>query len=162
MVLVLSKSSSHLPHNFCGGDIVKLLAPYQILAMHCNIARHFANQTPNSMFQCYKLTMILDSHSWSVIVSFVCYYVASSAKNKTDADANEEILTALSKRGPEALDVLVESLEAEEEVHKKLIERIRKGRIWNYYYHVFTLHILTIRMAYTARGSQVSRYILLS
>ncbi len=58
---------------------------------------------------------------------FCYYYVASSAKNKTDAEANEEILSALSKRGPEALDVLVEALETEEEVHKRLIERIRKG-----------------------------------
>lgn len=56
--------------------------------------------------------------------------IASTAKNKTAADANEEILSALAKRGPEALDVLVEALEVEEDVHKDLIEKIRKGRIF--------------------------------
>lgn len=49
------------------------------------------------------------------------------AKNKTDASANEEILSALSKRGPDALDVLIEALEIEEDVHKAVIEKIRKG-----------------------------------
>lgn len=49
------------------------------------------------------------------------------SKTKSDASANEEILSALSKRGPEALDVLIESLEVEDDVHKRVIERIRKG-----------------------------------
>lgn len=52
---------------------------------------------------------------------------ASIAKTKADGDANEEILKYLSKRGPDALHVLVEALEAEEDVHKMVIERIRKG-----------------------------------
>ena len=49
------------------------------------------------------------------------------AKTKADGSANEEILSALSKRGPEGLDVLIEALEVEEDVHKRVIERIRKG-----------------------------------
>lgn len=55
-------------------------------------------------------------------------HIASVVKNKSDATANEEILIALSKRGPDALDVLIESLEVEEDVHKRIIERIRKGK----------------------------------
>lgn len=58
---------------------------------------------------------------------FIYYVAASMAKNKTDALANEEILYALSKRGPDALDVLVEALEVEEDVYKRVIEKIRKG-----------------------------------
>ena len=50
------------------------------------------------------------------------------AKNKAGADANEEILSSLSKRGPDALDVLIEALEVEEDVHKTIIEKIRKGK----------------------------------
>lgn len=55
------------------------------------------------------------------------YFVASTAKNKADAAAVEEILASLSKRGPDALDILIEALEAEEDVHKWVIEKIRKG-----------------------------------
>ena len=54
-------------------------------------------------------------------------HVASVAKTKADGSANEEILSALSKRGPEGLDVLIEALEVEEDVYKRVIERIRKG-----------------------------------
>lgn len=55
------------------------------------------------------------------------FVIASVAKRSADANANEEILSALFKRGPDALDVLIEALEAEEDVHKRVIERIRKG-----------------------------------
>lgn len=53
--------------------------------------------------------------------------VATKAQVKSKHDANEEILSALGRRGPDALDVLLESLEAEEDVHKHVIERIRDG-----------------------------------
>ena len=63
--------------------------------------------------------------------------LASLAKNKTDALASEEILSALSKRGPEALDVLIEALEVEEDVHRRLIERIRRGTyVCGIYYYI--------------------------
>ena len=61
-------------------------------------------------------------------ISTSCHSVASVAKNKADPEANESILSALSKRGPDGLDVLIEALEVEEDVHKRLIERIRKGK----------------------------------
>jgi hypothetical protein len=55
------------------------------------------------------------------------YFAASVAKTKSDANANEDILSALGKRGPDALEVLIESLEGEEDVHRNVIDRIRKG-----------------------------------
>ncbi len=76
----------------------------------------------------------------TVIMYSTVLHIASTAKNRTDALANEEILSALSKRGPEALDVLVEALEPEEDVHKQLIERIRKGR----FKHRFSLILCII------------------
>ena len=76
------------------------------------------------------------------IINCIICPIASTAKNKTDADANEDILSALSKRGPEALDVLVEALEAEEDVHKRLIERIRKG--WYRHCFSFSYHIIAL------------------
>lgn len=45
---------------------------------------------------------------------------------------NEQILSALERRGPEALDVLIDSLEAEEDVNKHIIEKIRHGK-----YHAY-------------------------
>ncbi len=53
--------------------------------------------------------------------------VANTAKKQSNSDANEDILSALSKRGPDALDVLVEALESEKDVYKMIIERIRTG-----------------------------------
>ena len=64
---------------------------------------------------------------------------ASIAKTKTDGDANEEILKYLSKRGPDGLHVLVEALEVEEDVHKRVIDRIRKG---NAAYYIIFLTII--------------------
>ena len=45
----------------------------------------------------------------------------------TKLKANEELLTALRRRGPNVLDVLIECLKEEEEANKDLIEAIRKG-----------------------------------
>ena len=52
-------------------------------------------------------------------------------------EANEEILSALGRRGPNALNVLLESLEAEDDVHKHIIEKIRAGEggYFNFFYY---------------------------
>ena len=49
----------------------------------------------------------------------------------TKLKANEELLTALRRRGPNVLDVLLECLMEEDggEPHKELIEAIRKGLV---------------------------------
>lgn len=68
----------------------------------------------------------------------IAIYVASVSKNKTAGDANEEILSSLSRRGPDALDVLVEALEGEGDVHKGVIEKIRKG-LFTWQYELFII-----------------------
>lgn len=52
--------------------------------------------------------------------------IETFAREKGESKGVEEVLKALGKRGPDALDVLVESLETEAEVHKLLILKIRK------------------------------------
>ncbi len=51
----------------------------------------------------------------------------TAAKKASNSDAVEEVMTALRRRGPEGLDALVASLEAEEGIHDKLIAKIRAG-----------------------------------
>ena len=46
---------------------------------------------------------------------------------QTRQRANEQLLIALERRGPNVLDVLVECLMEEKEANKDLIEAIRKG-----------------------------------
>ncbi len=45
----------------------------------------------------------------------------------TSSAAVDEVLTALRRRGPDGLDALVASLEAEEDVHDNLVTKIRAG-----------------------------------
>jgi len=56
-------------------------------------------------------------------------YIISAAKAEKQSShkANEAIVAALERRGPDALDVLIESLEAEEDVNKHIIVKIRDG-----------------------------------
>ena len=55
-------------------------------------------------------------------------FSATKAERDSTHSANEAILSALERRGPDALDVLIESLEAEEDVNQHVIEKIRKGK----------------------------------
>lgn len=84
------------------------------------------------------------------------------SKNKTAGDANEEILSSLSRRGPDALDVLVEALEGEGDVHKGVIEKIRKG-LFTWQYELFIAIIICFRMASEISGrNKISRYVITS
>ena len=56
-----------------------------------------------------------------------CTVLSTVEVAQTKQKANEELLTALRRRGPNVLDVLVECLMEEKEANKDLIEAIRKG-----------------------------------
>ena len=51
--------------------------------------------------------------------------IETAAKRSGNSDAVEEVLSALRRRGPNALDVLLESLETEKDANANLISKIR-------------------------------------
>ncbi len=61
------------------------------------------------------------------VIHLLCPTLETADKKSGNSDAVEEILTALRRRGPDGLDALVASLEAEEDVHANLIAKIRAG-----------------------------------
>jgi len=67
---------------------------------------------------------------------------AAKTEKESPHKANEAIVASLEKRGPNALDVLIESLEAEEDVNKHIILKIREGNHYVACLSIIIFHFL--------------------